>query len=123
MNLPHLDLALLDTESEGVRVSGTVQCHFLDISTALLIAGSSASCLPVVGDSKAEIAGAGLLPHLHALPNKSVLKVCLLNSLSKILLTAKTVGTRKKKPREIIEVLMVKEPLNDLAGLGAPGSI
>ena len=33
------------------------------------------------------------------------------------------VGTRKRKPREIIEVLMVKEPLTDLAGLGTPGSI
>merc|ERR1719460_3473791 len=66
-NLPNLDLALLDTESEGVRVLVTVQCHFRDLSTALLITGPSAFRLAVVGNSEGELAGAGLLAHLDRL--------------------------------------------------------
>merc|ERR1712179_251291 len=45
-----------------------------DLSTALLIAGSSAFRLAVAGDGEGEIAGAGLLAHLHPLPSKGVSK-------------------------------------------------
>ena len=115
-----LALALLDGKGDDVKVHAiAAQLDLLGGTTALLVAADQAvlhiDSVPI--QHEGEAAGAGLLPHFHLLASKGILEKYFLDFFAKGLdgpLTARMAGTKKRKPSEISEVLMVEEPQVDL---------
>ena len=124
-----LSLALLHGKGDNIEVhSVATELDILGRPTALLVAADQAALHvhSVSVQHKGEVTRAGLLPHLHPLTSKRVLKYdCdeIVFSINKRPLTARMEGTRRRMPNEITEVLMVKEPLVDLARVVLLGGI